>query len=159
MEHRQVATVTEVNDLIHFNSTIDLLRREPWDESKISDGYHTFEELYNYRKMYNAGFLNLLPYAFSHIVRDGRVYKSKKHSDGEPCFGGGWFIVVFIDDQDKQITNHYRLEDWDLFDIPAVDTPIHAYDGHTPADCVISMMAWLKRTFSESAYSKPLING
>jgi hypothetical protein len=46
-----------------------------------SDGYHTFNELYDYRKVYNA----LL---FNEWSRQGLydVHKSRKHSDGEQCF-------------------------------------------------------------------------
>ena len=57
----------------------------------ISDGYHTFNELYDYRMAYNALWVN-------EIHRNGqsdkyRLHKSMKHHDGELCFGGGWFIV------------------------------------------------------------------
>lgn len=51
------------------------------DMGEVSDGYHTFNELYYYRMLYNAAFFNLLP--------KGLVYKSKRHHTGEECFGGG----------------------------------------------------------------------
>lgn len=55
----------------------------------VSDGYHTFNELYRYRLLYNAAF-------FNEIAKLGKVEvcKSHKHYDGEECFGGGWFIVM-----------------------------------------------------------------
>lgn len=63
---------------------------------------------------------------------NARCHKSKKHSDGEDCFGGGWFIVVAYL-KGKQISNHYELKDWDLFDIP--EQPLADFwDGHTPED-------------------------
>lgn len=49
----------------------------------ISDGYHTFNELYRYRMLYNAAFFNEL------AKGDIKVCKSHKHHDGEECFGGG----------------------------------------------------------------------
>ena len=61
-------------------------QKEPTDKGEVSDGYHTFNELYYYRLLYNAAFFNLLP-------KEG-VHKSKKHHDGEECFGGAWFIVM-----------------------------------------------------------------
>ena len=55
------------------------------DTSAISDGYHTFAELYEYRMLYNALAANAMP---------DKATKSWRHSDGELCFGGGWFVVV-----------------------------------------------------------------
>ena len=46
---------------------------EPEDKGEISDGYHTFNELYRYRMLYNAAFFNLLPKEL--------VHKSKRHHD------------------------------------------------------------------------------
>jgi len=95
---------------------------------EISDGYHTFEELYNFRKMYNAVLFN----EWSKLgLYD--VHKSIKHFEGDLCFGGGWFIVS-AKLPTGQISNHYKLEDWDLFKIPATDKCKHEFDGHTSSD-------------------------
>lgn len=98
----------------------------------ISDGYHSFRELYEFRKMYNAALFNTWaecdPYK---VLYD--VHKSKRHHDGEECFGGGWFIVVAIL-PGGQISNHYKMEDWDLFKIPEKETAVYEYDGHTGKD-------------------------
>ena len=56
-------------------------------EGKISDGFHSFDELYHYRMLYNAAFFNSLEGKYE-------VHKSYRHADGELCFGGGWFIVM-----------------------------------------------------------------
>lgn len=64
--------------------------KKPVDMGEVSDGYHTFNELYRYRMLYNAAFFNLL-------ARNGQVEvcKSRRHSDGEKCFGSDdWFIVM-----------------------------------------------------------------
>jgi hypothetical protein len=99
-----------------------------------SDGFHTFDELYEFRMLYHAAFVNALAqHAHDTQFGDGqRTVKSMKHSDGELCFGGGWFIVV-TDLPAGQISNHYEVKHWDLFKVPAVDTP-PAFDGHTPDD-------------------------
>ena len=34
--------------------------KKPVDVGEVSDGYHTFNELYRYRMLYNAAFFNLL---------------------------------------------------------------------------------------------------
>jgi hypothetical protein len=49
------------------------------------------------------------------------------------CFGGGWFIVI-AKLPTGQISNHYRNKYWDLFKIPAYDTPLFEFDGHTAED-------------------------
>lgn len=94
----------------------------------ISDGYHTFKELYEFRKVYNAAL-------FNEWYSSGKyeVYKSKKHFDGEDCFGGGWFIVVAILPT-GQISNHYELKDWELFNIKEYDKSPYEFDGHSSSD-------------------------
>ena len=64
----------------------------------------------------------------------------KKHNDGEDCFGGGWFIVVALLPK-GQITNHYKLEDWDLFNIPEYDKALFEYDGHNGKDTIERLKA------------------
>lgn len=111
------------------------------EAGEVSDGYHTFNELYDYRKAYNAAL-------FNEWARNGTydVQRSIKHSDGELCFGGGWFIVV-AQTPFGQISNHYELKDWDLFsDVPAVDLPVE-YDGHTARQA-------LDRLIETISYSK-----
>lgn len=99
-------------------------QKELSDKGEISDGYHTFNELYYYRLLYNAAFFNLLPKEW--------VHKSKRHHDGEECFGGGWFIVT-ANLPTGQISNHYEIKDWDLFHIPEKETA-DKWDGHTPQE-------------------------
>lgn len=79
-------------------------------EGQISDGFHTFDELYHYRMLYNAAFFNSLEGKYE-------VHKSYRHADGELCFGGGWFIVM-ANLPTGQVSNHYRAEEWNLFNVP-----------------------------------------
>ncbi|NEW42750.1 hypothetical protein GV794_02085 [Nocardia cyriacigeorgica] len=90
-----------------------------------SDGCHTFAELYHYRMLYNAAAFNAWAAAGLYDV-----HKSWRHSDGEECFGGGWF-VVYAELPTGQISNHYEAADWDRFRIPERETAIE-WDGHTP---------------------------
>lgn len=99
-----------------------------------SDGYHTFDELYYYRLLYNANLVNTIIYNNSRVSADFRIpvniYKSYRHSDGKPCFGGGWFVIV-METPFGQITNHYENKYYDMFCCPSVDVaPL--WDGHTP---------------------------
>lgn len=119
-------------------------------KEKLSDGYHSFEELYNFRKIYNAVLFNewakeameikkleddghWVSYSKGANIPKYNVHKSWKHYDGELCFGGGWFIVVAVLPT-GQISNHYKAEDWDLFQIPEVDKALYEFDGHSSQD-------------------------
>lgn len=97
-----------------------------WDAVVASgDGFHTMDELYRFRALYNAHATNgwlLLGYP---------VVKSWTHADGQPCFGGGWFIVV-AELPSGQVSNHYEAQWWDHFHVPEQTPP--AWDGHTTAD-------------------------
>lgn len=97
------------------------------EDGQVSDGHHTFKELYEYRLLYNAALFNEWA---AHGLYD--VHKSTLHHDGTVPFGDPkWFIVV-AELPNGQISNHYRMDDWDLFDIPGRVLP-NVYDGHTPA--------------------------
>lgn len=112
--------------------------KKPVDVGEVSDGYHTFNELYRYRMLYNAAFFNLL-------ARSGQVEvcKSRRHSDGEKCFGSDdWFIVMAILPT-GQVSNHYESKYWDLFDVPERETAFE-YDGHTPNEAADRLKKYLK---------------
>jgi hypothetical protein len=94
----------------------------------VSDGYHTFDELYEFRKAYNALLFNQW-----HERDLYSVHKSLRHHDGELCFGGGSFIVVAMTPY-GQISNHYNVRDWELFRVPEEEKALFEYDGHTSAD-------------------------
>lgn len=105
---------------------MDTLTIQVADIQKVSDGYHTFEQLYNFRKLYNAALFN--EWAAQNKYS---VHKSKKHFDGSNCFDGGWFIVMAtLPDMPGQISNHYKVEDWDLFKCEEREMA-EKWDGHS----------------------------
>lgn len=93
------------------------------DISDLSDGYHTFNQLY-YQRMI----------LFAALVKQNRdkAWKSLRHADGELCFGGGWFIVG-IDTPEGSYTYHYGNSYFDLFDCEELERG-KAWDGHTEKD-------------------------
>ena len=107
----------------------ELYEVKPVSETgEISDGYHTFNELYEFRLLYNACM-------FNELAKQGLydVHKSKRHSNGEIPFGDeNWFVVV-AELPTGQITNHYNITDWELFQIPEKECA-NEYDGHSPQD-------------------------
>lgn len=132
-----------------INWVIKLLRNKSWFKDElISDGYHSFDELYQFRLQYQAALFNVWAKLDKDLLDDGiiesafdevgyDVHKSWKHNDGEYCFGkpNKWFIVVAILPS-GQITNHYKAKDWDLFQIPSTEKAKYKFDGHTPSDCL-----------------------
>lgn len=111
--------------MLNKNDTDFLLRQanNVDDIGEISDGYHTFSSLYNQRL-----------YLFAALVKayKDKSWKTRFHEDGEPCFGGGWFLVG-IDTPQGSYTYHYELQHWDLFDCAEIDKA-KPFDGHTDAD-------------------------
>lgn len=125
-------TIQEINQYILDNKS-----NPDFKENEICDGYHTFNELYEFRKVYNAALFNewvnlCLGYGGANCD-PYNVHKSWKHYDGELCFGGGWFIVSAMLPTGL-ISNHYKAEDWNLFKIPEVEKALFPFDGHTAQD-------------------------
>ena len=89
----------------------------------VSDGFHTFRQLYYQRMM-----------LFAAIVKQNKdkAWKSLRHEDGELCFGGGWFIVG-IDTPEGSYTYHYEDNYYSLFDCKELERGKH-WDGHTEKD-------------------------
>ena len=116
--------------------------------NELSDGYHTYDELYEFRKMYNAVLFNEWANTpktnkqslTGTVTNEYGVHKSWKHNDGELCFGGGWFIVSAMLPTGL-ISNHYKEEDWDLFQIPEVEKALYEFDGHSPQDVLERLKA------------------
>jgi hypothetical protein len=106
-------------------------------DGNTSDGFHTFNELYEFRKAYNAAL-------FNEWAAGGKcsVHKSWRHHDGELCFGGGWFIVVAVLPS-GQISNHYEAKDWDLFAVPEAESALFEFDGHSGFDVVARLKAYI----------------
>ena len=105
----------------------------------VTDGYHTFKELYDYKMAYNAAWFNEL--SKTHPEYD--IHKSKRHSDGELCFGGGWFIVM-AELPTGQISNHYEMKYWNLFNNVPEKEKSNEWDGHTPQDAYNRMIDFIK---------------
>lgn len=141
-----LATLDAYGCRAHHPDLLPLLDQPESEPAKIdgntSDGYHTFNELYEFRKAYNAAL-------FNEWALGGKcsVHKSLRHHDGEQCFGGGWFIVVAVL-PNGQISNHYRVTDWDLFDVPEVERALFEYDGHTGADTLERLKSYHPTPFT-----------
>lgn len=110
----------------------------------ISDGYHTFSELYDHRRALTAALLAALTRTQHDLGAHPWAWRSKlHHPDDNPMFDGGYFIVG-ADLPTGQISYHYKLRHWDDFaDIPERQ---HAprWDGHTPDTTVDRLLRWAR---------------
>lgn len=89
--------------------------------SQLTDGYHTFQELYVHRME-----------LFAVICRQNQAHawKSKLHDDGTMYPN---YFIVGINTPSGPFTYHYRMDSWDLFDIKELERAPE-WDGHTSAD-------------------------
>lgn len=94
----------------------------------VSDGYHTFRELYDHRCALSAVLATI-------AAINGDGWRSKAHHpEDTPIFEG--YFVVGMDLPAGVATYHYPLSDWDRFDAVQVLEHAPKWDGHSPADTV-----------------------
>lgn len=101
------------------------------DTGKISDGYHTFDELYEHR----ITLFIALCRAYAKDVTEYKsllIWRSKLHSDGT-MFDGG-FIMGIGKETGKQITYHLPMSDWRETDFAETLENAPLFDGHTADD-------------------------
>lgn len=106
-----------------INNTPDNVR------GNYSDGYHTFNELYDHRVVL---FIVLLRHYSTHPKQRGQVWRSKAHSDGSVW--NGWFILGIGKDYGFQITYHLPIDKWDECGFADTLDKAPEWDGHTSQD-------------------------
>ena len=118
----------EAENVIAEAGCIQALQVPDGGVGEVSDGYHTFNELYHHRAVLFAAICNACP---------NRAWKSLRHSDGT-MFDG--MFIVGIETEEGQATYHYDVDPyWDMFDCAELESAPE-YDGHTP-DMAISRIA------------------
>lgn len=88
----------------------------------ISDGHHSFNDLYAHRRKLSAIIFALAGHY---------AWKSHQHADGT-MFNGDFIVGVSIPDI-GDYSYHYKNQYWDEFQVPEVKTA-PPYDGHRPED-------------------------
>lgn len=117
---------------------------------KISDGYHTFDELYDHRITLFIAFLKLKreleksPQVIgSHIVwakpEPSHVWRTTKHSDNSVW--QDWFILGIYTEPGKQITYHVPNSRWQECDFAMSILKASEWDGHTSEDVLQRLKA------------------
>jgi len=100
-------------------------------EDCTCDGYHTFDELYDHRITIFIALCRMLD------VTAYEIWRSKRHSDGEICFGTGTqFVLGMGKEKGEQITYHIPVERWDETDFAETLEKAPEWDGHTSDDVI-----------------------
>lgn len=108
------------------------------DTNIISDGYHTFGELYEHRIVNYIALCKMICANNTHVAYVPEfsttfVWISKVHSDGSVW--DGWFIMGIHAEPGKQITYHLPESKWDkCAKFASVISKAPDYDGHTSED-------------------------
>ncbi len=103
---------------------------------EVSDGFHTFDELYEHR---HALFIALCrELATSRAVNP--VWRSRLHDDG--TMFSGWFVMGINQDPSRQITYHLPMYLWAQTGCAETLDRAPEFDGHASA-CVLRRLAEL----------------
>lgn len=98
----------------------------------ISDGYHTFDELYDHRITLYIALCRERTNAAEEGGFDSLVWRSYVHHDGTSF--GGWFILGMNKKKGEQITYHVPNERWHECDFAETLEIAPEFDGHSSAD-------------------------
>lgn len=108
-----------------------ILRKRLFNQGEVSDGYHTFNELYHHRVILFSVICNEHPYI---------SWKSKKHYKNKDPMHKGMFIVG-IETPNGQATYHYNIDPyWELFNVKELEYAPE-WDGHTPKEAIERIMS------------------
>lgn len=133
---------------------IDEAKRYNDSVGTLSDGYHTFDELYHHRALL---FASLCLTGFKE-----KAWKSLLHNDpkNNPMYPG--MFIVGVETPFGQATYHYDIDPyWSIFKVRELD---HApeYDGHTPKEAIdriykyaLKLGSTVNRNFSDGLVTIP----
>jgi hypothetical protein len=109
-----------------FNAAITIVNVvfDDMDKGKVSDGYHTFNELYHHRAVLFAVICN---------THKELAWKSKLHDTGDMYDG---MFIVGIETPEGEATYHYDIDPyWDMFNVKELQNA-PKWDGHTPDEAI-----------------------
>lgn len=125
--------IEEINEMIQENKKLGII-----SSKDISDGHHTFGELYKNRIILFCTLCNLLP---------NISWKSKKHFDEEndPMFFDSF--IAGINTPEGITTYHIKLKYWDLFDVTELEKA-PKYDNYNNEEVLKRILSLKKSNLS-----------
>lgn len=111
-----------------------LIQNEKLDTNKISDGYHTFSELYEHRIVLFIRLCSVVSGAIGIMkqLNATPVWKSQYHSDGS--IWEGWFLLGLMTKPGEQVTYHLPMSYWNDCSFASTLPKAPEFDGHTSSD-------------------------
>lgn len=121
-----------------------MVDRAGMDMGDVCDGYHTFNELYEFRlvltdvlfrKIRNEAWGKYRPQEGDSVTFDSStnpIWRSELHSDG--TMFDGWFIIGCFKEPGKMITFHYPMSVWGMFNYATILERAPEWDRHTNTD-------------------------
>jgi hypothetical protein len=106
------------------------------DLSKLSDGYHTFAELYEHRHALCLALMRAMP---------RHCWFSLRHANGERPFGGSdWFIIGIEPPGGNSVTYHLPAELYPVAQATGATEMAKGrpWDGHSAADVALRLKEW-----------------
>jgi hypothetical protein len=104
-------------------------------KGEVSDGYHTFDELYEHRITLYIALCKILAQIYNNCSEGlpwCYIWRSKIHSDGSEW--PGWFLLGINYQQGNQITYHLPLGRWEETNFAKDADIAPPFDGHTSSD-------------------------
>ena len=120
--------MNNIPTLKEIQTSIDKLIENKISAGELSDGYHTFNELYHHRALLFA--------SLCMTIFKGKAWKSLLHDDpkNNPMYPG--MFIVGIETPEGQATYHYDIDPyWSIFKVKELDKA-PKYDGHTPNEAI-----------------------
>jgi len=104
----------------------------------VSDGYHTFDELYEHRYKLFIALATLYDRLPSGKIRNtdmegkvtSKVWRTLVHSDGTPSYEG-YFLMGVNYEKGEQMSYHLPMRLWDAVDFAETLEIAPEFDGHT----------------------------
>ena len=109
---------------VEFKNEADYVEVPESGIGDLSDGYHTFNELYHHRAVLFSVICNSMP---------DKAWKSKLHDTGDMF---DEMFIVGIETPEGQATYHYDIIPyWEMFKVKELEKAPKR-DGHTPTDAI-----------------------
>ena len=112
----------------------ELIKSKKVDTNHVSDGFHTFGELYEHRITL---FIALAKQLLKRKSFKLPIWKTRKHDDGVAW--EGWFIVGIGEQAGEQISYHLPESKWPECAFIPERERAPKWDGHTSEDVLIRL--------------------
>ncbi len=126
-----ISSVDVCTEIGNENPKLQTFELEGSEDMQGSDGYHTFDELYEHRFTLYIALCKQLA-STGYPESPGYVWRSHEHSDGSIM--DGWFLLGINQDHGKQITYHLPARLWNDCEFADFRKRAPEFDGHTSAN-------------------------